>query len=198
MTASAAPRQVVVHRARLRGVDPQPPARVTLSGDRSGEYVVVEERSDGSLVLTPKTSKRLACATRRPASPIGTLLSTLRRPPDTLPMSDVEVLEGWGLEPREDERIREVFVADVDERTGFLAITSERFVFAADAGRGRTVVEEHRLSAARGVELVRRGVRHKLRVSWEGAVSFISVLDRTALSRLQGYLEEAQRSRLSD
>ncbi len=29
---------------------------VTLSGDRSGEYVVVEERPDGSLVVAPDTS----------------------------------------------------------------------------------------------------------------------------------------------
>ena len=31
-------------------------AHVTLSGDRSGEYVVVEERADGSLVVVPDTS----------------------------------------------------------------------------------------------------------------------------------------------
>jgi hypothetical protein len=29
---------------------------VTLSGDRSGDYVVVEERPDGSLVVAPDTS----------------------------------------------------------------------------------------------------------------------------------------------
>jgi hypothetical protein len=31
-------------------------AHVTLSGDRSGEYVVVEEREDGGLVLAPDLS----------------------------------------------------------------------------------------------------------------------------------------------
>jgi hypothetical protein len=31
-------------------------ARITLSGDRSGEYVVIEERPDGSLVVAPDTS----------------------------------------------------------------------------------------------------------------------------------------------
>jgi len=31
-------------------------AHVKLSGDRSGDYVVVDERDDGSLVLAPDTS----------------------------------------------------------------------------------------------------------------------------------------------
>jgi hypothetical protein len=30
--------------------------RVTLAGDRSGDYVIVDERKDGSLVLAPDTS----------------------------------------------------------------------------------------------------------------------------------------------
>ncbi len=29
---------------------------VTLSGDRSGDYVVVEERDDGSMIVAPDTS----------------------------------------------------------------------------------------------------------------------------------------------
>lgn len=39
---------------------------MTLSGDRSGEYVLVEERSDGSLVVAPDTSIE---AIRRRAGP---------------------------------------------------------------------------------------------------------------------------------
>ena len=31
-------------------------AHVKLSGDRSGDYVVVDERDDGSIVLAPDTS----------------------------------------------------------------------------------------------------------------------------------------------
>jgi len=30
-------------------------ARVTLSGDRTGDYIVLEERQDGSLVVAPET-----------------------------------------------------------------------------------------------------------------------------------------------
>ena len=43
-------------RLRHYGVMKQRAARITLTGDRSGEYVVVEERPDGSLVVAPDTS----------------------------------------------------------------------------------------------------------------------------------------------
>jgi hypothetical protein len=43
-------------RARLCVMTVQRAAHVTLSGDLSGEYVVVEKRDDGSLVVSPDTS----------------------------------------------------------------------------------------------------------------------------------------------
>jgi hypothetical protein len=46
--------------ASIRGsaiiTDMEPPAHVTLSGDRDGEYVITDERPDGSLTLVPDTS----------------------------------------------------------------------------------------------------------------------------------------------
>jgi hypothetical protein len=42
--------------ATLRQVESQRALRVTLAGDRSGDYVIVEEREDGSLILAPDTS----------------------------------------------------------------------------------------------------------------------------------------------
>ena len=45
------------------------PQRVTLRGDVAGAYVVVERRSDGSLVLAPDTSERSGAAPRRSTSP---------------------------------------------------------------------------------------------------------------------------------
>jgi hypothetical protein len=169
-------------------MDSQPPLRVTLTGEVSGDYVVVEKRSDGSLVLAPDASGRSAGATRRPASHVGTLLSSLLSPSNKAPMSDIEILEGWGVELREDEVINEFFVADVDDRTGFLAVTSQRFIFAADTRRGLAIVQEHALSAASNIELVRRGFRHKLCVTWDGVESLIGVPDRKVLSRLQDHL----------
>ena len=46
-------------------------ARVTLSGDLSGEYVVVEQRADGSVVVKPDTS--MAAIHRRQGLTPGTL-----------------------------------------------------------------------------------------------------------------------------
>jgi hypothetical protein len=45
--------------------------RVTLAGDRSGNYLIVEEREDGSLVLVPDTS--MATIRRRPGLEPATL-----------------------------------------------------------------------------------------------------------------------------
>lgn len=42
--------------ATLFGMSAERAAHVKLSGDRSGDYVVVDERDDGSLVLAPDTS----------------------------------------------------------------------------------------------------------------------------------------------
>ena len=105
-------------------------------------------------------------------------------------MSGAEVLEGWGAPLDEGETIEEFFVAEVDDRAGFLAITSHRFIFVADTGKGPTVVHEHLLSAARNVEVVRRGLRNKLRVTWHGAESLVSGLDRKSLDRLQRHLQD--------
>ena len=44
-------------------------SHVTLAGDRDGEYVIREERPDGTLVLTPEAVADASfAAARRPAS----------------------------------------------------------------------------------------------------------------------------------
>ena len=106
------------------------------------------------------------------------------RPPST-PPNVPEILEGWGVELGEGEGISEFLIADIDGRTGFLAVTTQRFIFAAQSGKGLGVVQEHLLSAARNVELVGRRRRAKLRVTWHGSESTVGLLDRDALSRLQ-------------
>jgi hypothetical protein len=159
---------------------------VTLTGDVSGPYVVVEQRPDGSLVVAPDMSSGSRTSPRRP---FVTLLSGLLSPPEKA-MSGLEVLEGWGVVLHEGEQIDEFFVADVDDRAGFLAITSKRFIFVADIGKGSTVVHEYLLSDARNVELVRRGLRQRLHVSWYDAETFVGGLDRKALARLQHHLQD--------
>lgn len=171
-------------------MDSPRPLRVTLTGDVSGAYVVVEQRPDGSLVIAPDPSRRSETTPRRPTASFAALLSGLLTPPPRSPMTGDQVLEGWGVELEEGETIEEFFVADVDDHAGFLAITSQRFIFVADVGKGPTLVHEHLLSAARNVEVVRRGLRHKLRVTWHGAESLVGGLDRKALIRLQHRLQD--------
>jgi hypothetical protein len=170
-------------------MDSPRPLRVTLTGDVSGTYVVVEQRSDGSLVLAPDFSKRSGAAPRRPPSSLATLLSGLVTPREE-PVSGAEVLEGWGVELDDEERIEEFFVAEVDDDAGFLAITSQRFIFVAGSGKGPRLVHEYLLSAARNVEQVRQGLRLKLRITWHGAESVVGGLDRRAIARLQQHLKD--------
>jgi hypothetical protein len=175
-------------------MDPGRRARVTLRGDVAGDYVIVEQRPDGSLVLAPDTANRSGSPVRRPTSGVGTLLSGLLASPKSKRMSTEEILEEWGVQLSEDELPGELFVADVDDRPGFVAITSQRFILAADTGSGLAAVQEHRLSDASDVELIRRGFRHKLRISWHGRESLVVTPDRKSLARLQQYLEERARS----
>jgi hypothetical protein len=177
--------------ATLRAMSSDPPRHVTLAGDLAGEYVVVEERADGSVVLAPDTSgrPRAAAARRTPAGYEGPSLfgGLFARPPRTPP--DVPtILEDWGVELADGESVSDFILAEVDGQTGFLAITSQRFIFATNTGRKVTVVQEHLLSAARNVELFGRRRWQKLRVTWHGAESVISVPDRDALPRLHQHL----------
>ena len=170
---------------------------MTLHGDVAGDYVIVEERPDGSLVLAPDTASRTGATANRsggtsrpPTSSVGSLLSGLLASPKSKRMTTEEILEEWGVRLRQDELPGEMFVADVDERPGFVTITSQRFIFVADTGKGLSVVHDNLLSAARNVELLRRGMRQRLRVTWHGTDSVIVTPDRKSLARLQYYLED--------
>jgi hypothetical protein len=165
------------------------PRRVSLTGELTGDYVIVEQRSDGSLVLEPDTSKRSSRRRRRPPSSIGGLLAGLGVRSNNSASSEVEVLEDWGIELGEGESAVEFFVADVNERSGFVVITSGRFIFVADTARGLAANQEHPLDSASDVELVRRGRRYRLRVTWDGADSVIDAPDRKTLARLREHLE---------
>jgi hypothetical protein len=170
-------------------MDSKRPRRVTLSGDLAGDYVVVEERPDGSLVVAPDPSGRSGGTARRPAPEgVGSMLSGLLTRPPSTPPNVPEILDRWGVELGEDEDMSEFLIADIDGTTGFLAVTTQRFIFAAGSGKALTVVEEHLLSTARNVELVGRRRRQKIRVTWHGSESTIGVLDRDALPRLHELL----------
>jgi hypothetical protein len=135
--------------------------------------------------VAPDSSRRSEAPARRPApGQGGSLLSGLLTRPPSEPPNVPQILERWGVELAEGEDVSDFLIADVDGNTGFLAITTQRFIFSGRSRKGVSTVEEHLLSAARNVELVGRRRRQKLRVTWHGSESVIGVLDRDALSRL--------------
>ena len=158
---------------------------MTLSGDLSGDYVVVEERPDGSLVVAPDSERRPRHVRRPPARRSGGgLLAGLLTQPSAEPATVPEMLEEWGVALADGEAVDDFLLAEIDGKTGFVALTSHRFIFAATKRREVTVVQEHLLSAARNVELVGGRRRQRLRVSWHGYDSLIWVPDRDAFERL--------------
>jgi hypothetical protein len=166
--------------------------RVTLTGDRAGAYVVVEERPDGSLVLAvdPAASSAAealgsgSAGSRSPGHGLAALLSRRRREPATIH----EALDDWGVKLHADEFVAEFVTAEVDGRKGFLAVTNQRLIFFARTGGELRVVDEHPLWAIRGVALVRRGLRTKLHVSFNDGETIVDTSDDRALARLQRHL----------
>jgi hypothetical protein len=63
-----------------------PVEHVTLTGDRSGEYVLIEERTDRSLVVAPDTS-----------------IQAIRRRAGTRPMTSAEFQQHLGNFPSDRE-----------------------------------------------------------------------------------------------
>lgn len=164
------------------------PVRVTLAGDRAGDYVVVEERQDGSLLIAPDASPRRA-ASRGVQGSVGGLLNSLRSGPTQGASSVAEALDGWGVELGASEVVHDFFAADVNGQSGFLAVTTDRIIFVVGT-RGRLrVLREHPLGGAANVELLRRGLRSQLRISWDDAEMLIWGPDRGSLTRLQQHLQ---------
>ena len=171
------------------------PLQVTLTGDRSGDYVIVEERPEvrSSWRRTarddphPAHDERLRLAARSRPGQARSCQQFLARPVRT-PPSISETLEGWGVELADGETPSDLMVADIDGDAGFLAITSQRFIFVAQTVKGLGVVQENLLSAARNVAVVGSRRRQKLRVTWHGTESVISLHDRDALARLESHL----------
>ena len=99
------------------------PRRVTLSGDLAGDYVVVEERPDGSLVVAPESVRSAvrAAAARRPA-PGGAssmLAGSAPRPPLDAAGRPRRSSRTGGSQLAEDEAISEFMIAEVDGRRAF-------------------------------------------------------------------------------
>lgn len=164
------------------------PQRVTLTGARAGEYVVLEERPDGSLVITPDRLPRRAASRGRQGSGGGLLASLRPRPPQAMG-SVLEALQSSGIDLREGESVQEFIAADVDGRSGFLAITTHRVIFVVGARGELRAVREHPLPAPAEVKLARRGIRNQLQITWDDAEMLIRAADRGSFTRLERRLQ---------
>lgn len=159
------------------------PARVYLTGDREGAYIVSEERGDGSLVLTPDRSRRARAA--EPAGPLasGPLAQLLLgRRQDRFPTSR-DALDAWGVDLLADESVAEFALADVDKQHGFVAVTDRRFIFLVRSGASLRPRLEQPLERLISVEpLGRRG----LLISWkEAEPTVVESRDRGQIERLR-------------
>jgi hypothetical protein len=166
------------------------PLRVTLTGDRAGDYVVVEEGSDGSLVVAPDRARFGSQPLRPQPQGLGALFSSFISRPPQAPSSVVAALRGWGVALCEDEPVRDFMAVTIDARSGFLALTSRRFIFIARSRAGLRVEREAPLFAAHDVELVRHRLRNQLRVKFHDDELLIRAPDRSSLVRLHRQLED--------
>jgi hypothetical protein len=163
------------------------PIRVSLSGDRSGEYIVAEERADGSLVLEPDGSGRSAARPRQRRAAhgaLGALLSGMLTDASGDGSRSVpEMLEEWGVKLRGDEQVRDFLPLEVDGVAGFAAITTARMIFIPHRARGSGSVREFPLDTVQRMELSQRRGRQRLRVIWASGETMIQGA-REALDRV--------------
>jgi len=141
------------------------PIRVTLTGDRTGAYVVSEERPDGSLVLEPDMHQRTQASygkgVARSTGALGELLGGLfkDRPVPTVP----ELLHGWGVTLNRGEDILDFLTLQLNEVNGFAAVTTSRLIFMPQGGNARGPAEDYPRATMRNVEVVGRR-RKRLRM----------------------------------
>lgn len=110
------------------------------------------------------------------------------------PTSVPAVLAGWGLELEDDERVDAFVMAEVDGAGGFLALTSTRFLFFDGNGKATALAQERPLSELRHVELVRSGLRRRLRIDWERSETLVGDLGRSRLQELHDRLRAHARA----
>jgi hypothetical protein len=156
-------------------------ARVKLSGDRDGEYVVVEEHDDGSLVLEPDPAPP---PSRRASRSLGGL--RLRRPESTATLP--QTLHELGVRLERAETIREFRLAELDGVPGYGLVTNQRFQFleTTETKPHRTV--DRRLTELRQAALTDRVRGARLDLHWSDRTEQVLTGGRDELARLQAAL----------
>lgn len=118
---------------------------------------------------------------------LGDLIPGWRRPSRDLTLP--EMLAEWGMSLEEGEETQFFRLAEVDERAGYLLVTSRRLVFFAQ--RSRTEHEkafEHRLDELSEARLEGSRLRRRIEVSGPGFRHVLQVPRGGELQRLARYL----------
>jgi hypothetical protein len=155
--------------------------RVILSGDRDGDYVIVEERDDGSLVLELDPAP-----TRRPSRPFGGL--RLRRPESTVTLP--QTLHQLGVRLERAEAVREFRLGELDGVPGFGLVTDRRFQFIATTAANPHPTVDRRLTELREAALTDRVRGARLDLRWSDHTQQVLSGGRDELTRLQAALTE--------
>jgi hypothetical protein len=100
-----------------------------------------------------------------------------------------DVLAAWGLGLRNEEEVGLFLLANVDERSGYVLVTNERFVFFAQTARGKHVrVLEHQLSDISEVSVVGGRLRRRLELRGPEFSHVVQGAARPSIERLGEYL----------
>jgi hypothetical protein len=150
--------------------------RVTLSGDRDGDYVVVEEHDDGSLVLELDPAP-----TRRTSRPFGGL--RLRRPESTATLP--QTLHQLGVRLERAEAVREFRLGELDGVPGFGLVTDRRFQFIATSTTSPHPIVDRRLTELREATLTDRVRGARVDLHWSDHTQQVLSGRRDELARLQ-------------
>lgn len=153
--------------------------RVLLSGDRDGDYVIVEEHDDGSLVLEPDPAP-----SRRARRSLGGL--RLRRPESTATLP--QTLRELGVRLERAEAIREFRLGELDGVPGFGLVTNRRFQFLATTDAKPHSTVDRRLTELRQAALTDRVRGARLDLLWSDQTRHVLSGGRDELARLQAAL----------
>jgi hypothetical protein len=153
--------------------------RVMLSGDRDGDYLVVEERDDGSIVLEPDPAP-----TRRASRPFGGL--RLRVPDSTATLP--QTLHQLGVRLERTETVREFRLGELDGVPGFGLVTDRRFQFIATTAANPHPTVDRRLTELREAALTERVRGARLDLRWTDHTQQVLSGGRDELVRLQAAL----------
>jgi hypothetical protein len=120
---------------------------------------------------------------------LAELIPALVRPQREATMP--EILADWHVQLGEHERVGFFRLAVMDERPGYLLVTTERLIFFAQTSRrNHATWVEYPLGAVSGMRISGSRLRPRLELRARDARHIVSGIGATGIRRLEGYLAE--------